>query len=169
MQGILWVILGLTIALAAMVTRSQRNAGRVELASEITSGNVSVRLPARWRARPRGDDPRIVAQATEEAPGEPGRTIRVLSDRIDQPMSPLQYICQTFGVSMAGVRDREDATVDIAGHRGITVTVEQGRMSRHGPDMRKDIYACAVLPSLQVLVVQLSGDDPADGLDQAVV
>src|SRR5947208_2927697 len=90
MQAILWVILSVTIALAAMVTRSQRQAEHVELADEITSGNVSVRVPARWRAGPRGDaDPRIIAQAAEAPPGEPGRTIRVLSDRIDQPMSPL--------------------------------------------------------------------------------
>ncbi len=171
MQAIVWVIFGIIVALAAIVTRAQRQAGQVELASQtVSSGNVSVRLPSRWRARMRGDtDSRMIAQAAESAPGEGGRTVRVLSDRIDQPLSPLRYICQTFGVSAARSDMDEPEGVAIGGYPGIMVTLESGRFTRRGPDVRKDIYACAVLPSLQVLTVHLSGEGPMDMTDQAVV
>src|SRR5687768_1430839 len=87
MQGVMWLILGGTVALAAMVTQKQRLLHRVDLSSQsLSGGNVSVRLPAKWRARPRGDeDVRVIAQAAEGSPGEEGRRLRVLSERIDVP------------------------------------------------------------------------------------
>src|SRR5205814_8577075 len=100
--------------------------------SDLNSGNVSVRLPARWRARLRGDaDPRVIAQAAENAPGEPGRMIQVLADRVDHPLSPLQYLCENFGIVPAEQADV--ATMDVSHYPGVVVSLENGRTSARGP------------------------------------
>src|SRR5688572_22818923 len=48
MQAAMWVILGVTVGMAALVNHSRRQALRVELGPPITSGPFTVRLPAKW-------------------------------------------------------------------------------------------------------------------------
>src|SRR4051812_6275604 len=100
MQAIMWVVLGINVGLAGWVTHVRRQANRVDLSAQpVTAGDVSVRLPAKWRARQGGAvaDVRLIAQATENESGDRrGRTIQILRDRLDQPMSPLQYLSQNF-------------------------------------------------------------------------
>ena len=184
MQAIMWGLLGCTIALAAVVTHTQRNAGEVKLSSQtITSGNVSVRLPEKWRAKPRSDDDaRLIAQAAESSTEGPGRSIRIYTERIDRPMSPQAYLTDRFGISVPdlGEADESDgasvAPMPIGDNPGIAVTVVRAmpgvRLRGMGGEMllKKDVYACAVTPALQAIVVHLSGEGtPPDYTDQAVV
>src|SRR5687768_11020449 len=85
MQIVMLCILAITIALAAVATRSANRAHRIELSPQtFAQENVTVRLPLQWRAQA-GDtsDPRVIAQATEvSAPaGAAPRIVRVLMDR----------------------------------------------------------------------------------------
>src|SRR5690349_15704350 len=107
MQAVMWLILGGTVALAAVVSRSARHATRVQLAPQpITEGAVSLRLPVKWRPGPRGEDPRVVAAASD--PSSPsmgasggagaGRAVEVLCDRLNVPVSPLQYLVENYGL-----------------------------------------------------------------------
>src|SRR5439155_12048517 len=93
MQATMWLILGGTVALAAVVVREKRREHRVELAEEVvTVGDIAMNLPKNWRARPHADDdPRLIAQAVEGEAGMIGpRTIKILHDRLEDPISPLQ-------------------------------------------------------------------------------
>src|SRR4051812_47157624 len=95
------VLLG-TIGLAAVVTRSANRAHRIELSADALSReNVKVRLPLGWRMQASdASDARVIALATEASagPGRVARVVRVLSDRIETPMSPLKYLHDAFGV-----------------------------------------------------------------------
>lgn len=184
MQLVMWVILACTVAIAAVVGRSANRANRVELAATpISVREVSVRMPAKWRVRPTGgEDGRVIAQATEpETERGPGRTLQVLVDRIDTPMSPLEYLAENFSAALPGEADAEDmsysmlSSVTIAGQPGSIITLQHAQ-----PDPRargavamllhKDVYACVVLPSLQAITVHLSGQYmPADATDQELV
>jgi hypothetical protein len=183
MQGVMWAVLGITVVLAAMVSRSARSAGNVDLSKQtVTSGDISVRLPTKWRGTLRGsEDPRVIAQAAERSPGEGGRTVRILRDHVQVPVSPLKYLIDAFGVSAPGevsAADDEDgegggyaliSTTRIGPATGVIVAVQRQIPRRGRPEFRKDVYAAAVLPTLDVVVIALTGDGPVDVTDHAVV
>src|SRR5689334_16676499 len=49
MQGIMWIILGATVGLAALVSHHRRSAFEVKLAPPITYRGVTVQLPKGWK------------------------------------------------------------------------------------------------------------------------
>jgi hypothetical protein len=173
MQAIMWGILGATIVLAAVVGSAARNASRVDLSPEpITLNEVSVRLPLTWRTRPRGEDPRVIAQAADPSREAQGRSIRVLVDRVDAPISPLQYLVDRFGIGVDSSADdaggpSEPITLPIAGRTGILILGQRS----DSPDAaaEKHLLACAVLPSNRVIVVHLQGVGSVDASDVMVV
>ena len=174
MQVVIWVILLMTIGLAEVVALSAKRANRVELAPQtVTVDGVSVRLPAeRWRARPSGDKPRMIVQAADGSPGEESRTISVLSERLDAPMSPLEYLATAFNVSPPGAIDPDNeyshvTSLKVAGQPGVLVTVQGASVRRR--EIIRDLYACAVLPSLRAVVVHLRGIGEPTAADRAVV
>ena len=180
MQAIMWLILGACVALAAMVTKKQRQLNHLELASQsVGSGNISVRLPTKWRPRPRNDeDRRVIALAAEANTGEHGRELRILTERLDAPMSPLQYLLTNFGVTIPGRLEQVQSglpmlgTVEIGGFPGVMITEHllPDMMIEDGEEgWGKEVYGCVVLPTLQVIVVQLTGGDPGDLSDESLV
>lgn len=199
MQAVVWGVLGVTLLLAAAVSRSARNAHRVELSKEVVAGggDIAVRLPVKWSARPRGgEDPRVIAQAAEAPPGQPGRTVRVLREKLDNPMSPLAYLANRFGIATPAGNAGGDAgggdasggdagggdagggdeaalsvvsTAPLGGATAVIVSVERAVPRRGEASFRKDVYAAAVLPSLHAIVVHLSGDGALEAADAAIV
>jgi hypothetical protein len=181
MQTVMWVILGTTVALAAWVDQSQRRARHVELSAEVIhSASVSLRLPAKWRTRAGDDDPRLIADATEgesgsgagSGAGAGAREIWILRDRLEIPISPGEYLARSFGLTF----DDEESSgrwparvLNVANVPGLLVTSVRP-LPRRGEDaMQKDLFACAVLPSLQVIVVHLQGFGAPAPSDDAVV
>ncbi len=187
MQAVMWTILAATVALASVVARSVNKANRIELSLQpIIAGDVSIRLPLHWIAVPfAGNDPRLIAQAAEPATDHGrGRTVQILFDRLDVPTSPLQYLREQLGVlapgddAAAGDDAAETAVVftaiPVASTTGVLVGVQRV-VPRRAPDgsiepgLRKDLYAAAVLPSMQAIIVHLSGPGELDELDESAV
>jgi hypothetical protein len=181
MQAIMWAILGGTVALAAMVTKKQKQLNHLDLASQsTTSGNISVRMPTKWRMRSisADEDRRVFALAAESNTGEQGREVRVLTEQLDTPMSPLQYLLTNFGVTIPGRLQQAQGgmpmlgVVDIAGFPGVMITEHRiPEMLIDDEDARygKEVYACIVLPTLQTITVQLTGGDAGDLSDEQLV
>ncbi|MEO6434328.1 MAG: hypothetical protein ABIP55_01015 [Tepidisphaeraceae bacterium] len=179
MQIVMWLILAATVGLAAIVSSVNRRANRVELSPQsVSAGDVTVRLPLRWRAQPRGDDPRIVARAIDAALEEEARIIEVLCDTLPLPRSPLQYIAELVQfppdlLSSAGGEDDEVLSimpVTVAGQAGVLVSIDAMLLGRGTAGLpQKDVYACAVLPSQRVVVVHLRGLGGPDVNDRVLV
>src|SRR2546421_5122303 len=56
MQGIMWIILGATVGLAALVSHHRRSAFEVKLAPPITYRAVTVQLPKGWKITKNPDE-----------------------------------------------------------------------------------------------------------------
>src|SRR6185436_2809849 len=93
MQAVMWVILGATVALAALVTSEKRRESRVQLGDPTEYNNLTLRLPRRWKTRIGAEgNPRIVVQASEPKESSRSRVLTIFRDRADEPLSPLQYL-----------------------------------------------------------------------------
>src|SRR4249919_1957933 len=86
MQAVVWTIFLITLGLAGVVAETNRRANRVPLAESVTVDDVTVRLPDQWHSRPRSEDGRTIVQVAEGANDAEGRTIRVIADRLSEPM-----------------------------------------------------------------------------------
>src|SRR5262249_17493434 len=134
--------------------------------------------PARhWSPRARGDDPRVLVQAEEANSdaarfGERGRMMRVLAERLDTPMSPLQYLDANFGAGPSQNQDPGEETWDVSNVRigkqeGARVTV--GGLDLPRRDEAYDPFAGATLPSLRAVVVHIHGSGEPTHADRAAV
>jgi hypothetical protein len=101
MQSAMWVILGGTVALAALLDRHQHQQTRVALAQPLQCGAIQLQLPARWMIE--YSDPGIVTasesgtfplrrllEVTVAPPAEPGLVDQLLQKQnpgVPQPVS----------------------------------------------------------------------------------
>ncbi len=188
MQAAMWLILGGTVGLAALVNHERRRSMRVELGPPTSHGWLVVRLPKTWQASPlpaAGDrDDRIIARAIEPDEQGLGRTITITLDRVDEPISPLQFLLssnnQILGLDLlrAAPRgpDEKDLVepITVGGHPGVLMRgVRAALPGRGGAGAgglpHKEIYGATIVPSGHAIVVKLEGDRPAELSDIEIV
>ncbi len=172
MQGVVWGIFLLTLGLAAVVAETNRRANRVPLTQTVTVDDVTIHLPDQWRTRPRVEDGRTIVQVAEPVGDEEARIISIMCDRLPTPMSPLQYLNSSFGVSLPGASGGDGevsslTTVKVAQQPGVLVTILAPPTRRD--EFAKDLFACTVLPSQRAVVVHLSGRGPVSLQDRELV
>jgi len=186
MQGVMLLILGASIAVAAAVTTRAKRVNRVELSPEaIVAKAVSVRLPQGWRPRSGSMDPAVVVQAIEDPPPDSeidddeanpaaaSRMVTVRLERMPSPMSSLQYLFANHELPISSPRQRHVPEnwlmpTPVGGHSGVMMTAERGSRKR-GSTLRKEVIAAVVLPSQRAITVHLEGVGEADAHDQAIV
>jgi hypothetical protein len=180
MQGVMLGILALTTALAAVVARTVGGSARVQLAPQpIKQDNISIRLPLQWRTST-GDksDPRVIAQGVELSRDPLPRVVRVMQDRVDRPMSPLQYLQERFDVMatddpivrvLAEQLENIQEPIQIGKATGVLVGTHRAVPDEESYGLRNELYAAAVLPSLQVIVLHQTGSGRLDIVDQDIV
>jgi hypothetical protein len=174
MQSLLVLVFAAALGLAALVTRHVRMSMRMELDRPKTYGRLIVKLPARWATAPIPVDKGDGIEA-EEPPGEtaPGRRLRIMRQRTDGLVSPLEHLIRSGQIkpevlkSLAEAHDGYSlANQTIAGWPGQMITMTSS--PRPGV-LHKDVIACAMLPGLQSVVVQLEGAGPLDASDKELV
>lgn len=179
MQAVMMLVLGATIGLAAWVSAVARRASQVELSAQgHAAGDVTVRLPVRWRVRGVGSDPRVIvhaAEVTRDGGGRDGggRHLRVYIEQLDAPLSPTQYLARNFDAQLyaedgeVGFAGDAAEAIEIAGQTGILIgsTFSDDRTDAAA----LEAYACVVLPSRRALVVHLTGPGHFDAKAVATV
>ncbi|HEV2295930.1 MAG TPA: hypothetical protein VGR35_18940 [Tepidisphaeraceae bacterium] len=179
MQGTLWLLLGATVALAALVNHERRRSMRVELGPPTSHGWLTVRLPSTWQqsAAPDVGD-RVIARAVEPDPQGLGRTVTVTRDRVARPISPLEFLLtsnsQILGLDLLHAqhaRGAEDLVepITVGGHPGVLMRGVRGSGRGPGGLPHKEIYGATITPSGHAIVVKLEGDRPAELSDIEIV
>ncbi len=175
MQGVLVLVFAGAVGLAALVTRHVTQSMRVELGPQQIIGRLMVRLPAKWGSIPtaaeRGD-----AVEAEEPPGEgdrPGRRLRVLRQRADGLISPLEHLQRSGRIKAEVLRGLADGREGFA-RQNLQVAGWPRQMVSYITSPRpgvvhKDVVACAVTRAGQAVIVQLEGVGPVDESDRQVV
>ncbi|MGB7159333.1 MAG: hypothetical protein WBD40_14790 [Tepidisphaeraceae bacterium] len=180
MQATMWLILGATVGLAALVNHERRRSTRVELGSAVAEGWLVVRLPKTWERAPQDRDPRVVARAVEPDEQGLGRTVTITRDRLTKPISPLEYLLfggnQLLGLDLeqaqhAAAKKELVEPILIGDWPGVLVrgTRSSLRGAAPGAVPHKEVYAATVLPSGHAIVVKLEGDRPAELSDVEIV
>ena len=115
MQAVMWLVLGATVGLAALVSR-HRHARGDNLSEKFDvpspSGRVNVLLPKGWVTdvrRPRAGQPdpaRVIARepADEADPDRPGRTVTVTLDPVPEDVTATQYLAEIRKLPLYQVR-----------------------------------------------------------------
>jgi hypothetical protein len=98
MQGIMWIILGATIGLAALVSHHRRSAFEVKLSPPITYRSVTVQLPKGWKLTKNPDELSSTlmtadesADSSDEDEESGGRTIRIVREPLGTYRTPLEF------------------------------------------------------------------------------
>src|SRR4051794_7433556 len=115
MQAVMWLVLGATIGLAALVSRHRHGRGgnlseKFEIQSPSGRGNVS--LPKGWvtdTSRPGAGQPapaRIISRepADEAEPDRLGRTVTVTLDPVPEDVTATQYLAEIRKLPLYQVR-----------------------------------------------------------------
>lgn len=158
MQVALFVILLGTIALASWV--SQRHVKTVVPAGPIILGDFTLHMPSDWAVEKKQTANAIQITATE--PDDAGRQISALYQQLREPVPPMDYL-QRSGL-VTGAVDGQQMTVD--GNPGAYLPMMR-LIDRDGQRaLMKDLLACVMLPSGQVLTLQLTGPGKLDESDQ---
>jgi hypothetical protein len=173
MQGIMWLIFGVTLGCAALIVHGQRRARQVVLSARpVVVQGLSVRLPNNWRARQNPQDKRIIAEVTEPAPG--GRTMTVYRDRLGVALSPVEYLAQSFDVQFKPSENVEELdqylrATQFGDQPGVIVTTAVPVPGHTGEAARKEIFGAAILPSGNVISIKLQGTGAVDLADLNLV
>src|SRR5580658_4011575 len=94
MQGVLWLVFGAAVGIAAMTDKALVTSQTVTLGAPILAGPVTYRLPENWPVSTASDSGATIHRAVDPNE-EDGRNITVFRDRVDHLMAPLIYLQRT--------------------------------------------------------------------------
>ncbi len=177
MQAVMWAILGATIGLAAFVDRQRARVSRIELKAGESYGNLDISLPKKWTVTVGEGEAggHVVVQAVEPGPRQSARTIAIERERVNEFISPLEYLMRSVLWRSGEIRidNAEDGpkvtSCKIDGWPGVLVAGERITRVRGELVSREEILACTVLPSRQVILISLQGPGPLNEPDRRLV
>src|SRR5581483_5223324 len=162
MQGIMWVILGATVGLAALVSHQRRSSIDVKLDDLKEYRGVSVQLPRGWEISKKADPmSAVLVSATEKKSSdedEGPRVVRIVRETLPSYRDPFEYAAARLG---------HIGQSSQTGKNYVTIAHSQGEMlyqvritMRNIAQMQvsKSICAATVTPSGRGLAVELDGD-----------
>ena len=177
MQATLWLVLGATLGVAALVNYERRQAGQLTLADPVRLGPLRVYVPKGWKvALGDGETPAAVMQAHE--PGDGGRVLTVEYQHARELVSPLQHLADNQftldpldPAAPADAEPLELQRLEVAGWPGVMIPDYRPGRSPLAPMAQSPriMVAAAVLPSRDAVIVRLHGVGPSPHFDQQLL
>ena len=165
-QMVMWVVLGATVVLAAMLDRRLVAGQIVELSTPISDGPLSFSLPANWKSWTRQAEGEGSAHVRQPIPSRasPAPWSFRASD-IPHLMPPAEFILRALPIS--GDRGGEFSGVIIDHWPGQTVrwAAPRGPLDAGG-EVQFSVCSAVVLPGDEGIMVRLDKNAPFDAADQ---
>jgi hypothetical protein len=179
MQAVMWLILGATVAVAALITAHRQNRSEVKLNRTITSRQLTVQLPGSWRISSSTDplSPTLVT-ATEQAGDEEDgrRTIRIIREAVPQRLSPTEYLELQFPSDEKHIElDGDLQNIRMADSAGVLQSAvvqhaaQSARDLARGVEPSKLIIAAALPASNKGIAIVLEGEGIPETFDVDLV
>jgi hypothetical protein len=165
MQIIMWLVLGASVALAALLDVHLRRAQVLDLSNPVADGPVSFQFPVGWKTftRQDGDATAHVAQDSQDGIS---RSLLVLRQRVAHPMSPAEFLIRA-DVIPANVGGDEFKGLLIDGWPGQTIKTGGRKISFDSASQIEFAETSAVvLPDDQAIVVRMVKNQPFEPADQ---
>jgi hypothetical protein len=166
MQVIMWLVLGGTIALAAILDQHLRRAQILSLSNPVVDGPLSFRFPADWKSWTRQATGDATAHVATDSIAGIDRTIIISRERVPHAMSPAQYMLRASPLADNLTKDQfKGVTID--GWPGQMVTYAGRRVSfRSGAELQLTICAAIFLPGDQAVMIRLEKNAQFDQADE---
>ncbi|MGA2441389.1 MAG: hypothetical protein ABSH08_10540 [Tepidisphaeraceae bacterium] len=167
-QMVMWIVLGATVVVAAMLDHHLRLGQIVELSPPITDGPLSFSLPAGWKNWTRqaeGDGSAHVA--TDSAAGVT-RTLIISRRRVPHPIPPAEFILRAESPpGNRGGGEFEGVNIDHWPGQSTHWMAERGPLDAGG-ELQFSRCCAVVLPDDEGIMIRLDKNAPFDAADQRV-
>jgi hypothetical protein len=155
MQLVMWIALGGTVVLAALLDQHLRRAQILSLSDPIFDGPLTFRFPATWKnwTRQAGGD--ATAHVATDSDNGVSRTLIISRQRVPHFMSPAQYMLRASPLTGTITPDAfKGVTID--GWPGESITYAGRLVSfSSGTDRQYSVCSAIVLPMGQAIMVRL--------------
>jgi hypothetical protein len=167
MQAVMWLILGATVALAALLDRHLRLAQNIDFSSPITEAPVTFSLPAGWKTWTRQAEGDAIVHVATDSTGGIDRTLTISLQRIPHTMPPAEYILRALPIS--GQLSRDDfrsITIDGWPAANLHWAAQAVSLETSG-DVEFSSTSAVVLPGYQAVMIRLTKNKgaPLDAAD----
>jgi len=153
MQVTLWIILGATVGLAALVDHYRSGAAAVKLGPQEDFGPVSLRLPEGWAITAQRE-PVLLVQAEDGSDGS-ARILSVLRQPVQGKMSALEFIIRSGLAPPQAARVAQP--IAMGGQTGAMVSLSRQMRGPGGSVMsERDIVAVAMIRPQHAIILHLS-------------
>jgi hypothetical protein len=163
MQGVLWLVFGAAVGIAAMTDKALVTSQTVTLGAPILAGPVTYRLPENWPVSTASDSGATIHRAVDPNE-EDGRNITVFLDRVDHLMAPLIYLQRTDQLPQSS----GSVVLQPLQLKGFPAQTVRWVTQADG-GTKSVICCCVMLPSLQALTIRLERGDVFQEDDQELL
>jgi len=166
MQMVMWIVLGGTVVLAALLDQHLRRAQILSLSDPIVDGPLTFRFPATWKNWTRQANGDATAHVATDSDNGVSRTLIISRQRLPHLMSPAEYMLRASPLS---------GTITPDAFKGVTIDGWPGQSLRYagrlvsfssGTDRQYTVSSAIVLPMGQTIMIRLDKNAPFEQPDE---
>jgi hypothetical protein len=167
MQMVMWIVLGTSMVLAAMLDHRLRQGQIIDFSPTITDDSLSFRLPATWKTWAQRNDADVTEHVATDSVAGVVRTLTISRQRVPHVIAPAEYILRVLPYSRnLDAADYKGVVID--GWPGQSITWAAHRVVSLGAGEEFQFTNCSaiVLPGDQAIMVRLDKNAPFDAADE---
>jgi hypothetical protein len=165
MQIVMWLVLGGTLALAAMLDSHLRRVQAIEFAPAISDDTFSFQFPADWKSWTRQSDANTATYVASDSSAGAERTLTVTRQRLPRAIPPAEYILRAD--PLTGDRSPEEFKgITLDGWPGQSINWEARRAMGVDSEFQFSFCTAVVLPNDQAILIRLDKSGPIDPGDR---
>jgi hypothetical protein len=168
MQLVMWIVLGATVVLAAILDRHLRLGQIVELSAPVADGPLSFSLPAGWKSWTRQAEGDGSAHVATDSVAGVTRTLIISRQRVPHPIPPAEFILRAESLpSDGGGHEFQGVTIDHWPGQSTHWAAQRGPLDAGG-ELLFSVCSAVVLPGDEGIMIRLDKNAPFDAADQRV-
>jgi hypothetical protein len=154
-QMVMWIALGATVVLAAILDRHLRLGQIVELSAPITDGPLSFSLPAGWKSWTRQAEGDGSAHVATDSVAGVTRTLIISRRRVPHPIPPAEFILRAESPpGDGGGHEFQGVTIDHWPGQSIHWAAQRGPLDAGG-ELLFSVCSAVVLPGDEGIMIRL--------------
>ena len=166
MQMVMWLVLGASMILAAMLDHRLRQQQIIDFSPTVTDDSLSFRIPSTWKTWTRRNEADVTEHVATDSVAGVVRTLSISRQRVPHAIAPAEYILRAFPV-LGSLDAANFKGVEIDHWPGLGIFWEARRASLDaGEEFQFTNCSAIVLPGDQAILVRMDKNAPFDAADE---
>jgi hypothetical protein len=166
MQMAMWLALGASVALAAMLDYHLRRGQIVTLSTPVTDGSLTFQLPGGWKSWTRQSEGDATAHVATDSVAGITRSLIISRQRVPHTMAPAEYILRALPIT-GNLKTDDFKGLVIDGWPGQSITWASHRGSlAAGEEFQFTNCSAIVLPGNEAIMIHMDKNAPFDAADE---